>query len=263
MPSEIFQIWVLGTSTPLALCDLWTILRLIILQGSLPGLPRWPSSKGSAWYAGDTGSTPRSGRFPWRRAWHTLQYSRLENPMHRGAWGITVYKVAKGQTWLKWLTTHPCMCVCVCVCVCVCILYFLYIHELVVFCKYLIVRAHSVTSVVSNSILYLLSFHFCSLLSSKPQPPWSSSALSSTSTQEELQASRNWVPPPFAASGKYSLGPNLVQLLNSFCRFYILRAPCFSLGFPCGSAGKESTCNAGDLDSIPGLERSLGERNGY
>ena len=26
-----------------------------------------------------------------------------------------------------------------------------------------------------------------------------------------------------------------------------------------GSAGKESTCNAGDLGSIPGLGRSLGE----
>ena len=116
MPSEIFQIWVIGTSTPLALCDLWTILRLIILQGSLQGLPGWPSSKGSAWYTGDTGSTPRSGRFPSRRAWHTLQYSCLENPMHRGAWGIMVYRVAKGQTQLKWLTTHACMCVCVCVC---------------------------------------------------------------------------------------------------------------------------------------------------
>ena len=34
-------------------------------------------------------------------------------------------------------------------------------------------------------------------------------------------------------------------------------------GFPGGSAGKESTCNAGDLDSIPGLGRSPGERNGY
>ena len=27
------------------------------------------------------------------------------------------------------------------------------------------------------------------------------------------------------------------------------------LGFPCGSAGKESACNAGDLGLIPGLER--------
>ena len=28
-------------------------------------------------------------------------------------------------------------------------------------------------------------------------------------------------------------------------------------GFPCGSPGKESACNAGDLGSIPGLGRSL------
>ena len=31
------------------------------------------------------------------------------------------------------------------------------------------------------------------------------------------------------------------------------------LGFPCGSAGKESTCNAGNPGSIPGLGRSPGE----
>ena len=36
-----------------------------------------------------------------------------------------------------------------------------------------------------------------------------------------------------------------------------------TLGFPGGSAGKESTCNAGDLDLIPGLERSPGEGDGY
>ena len=35
----------------------------------------------------------------------------------------------------------------------------------------------------------------------------------------------------------------------------------FISGFPCGSAGKESTCNVGDLGSIPGLERSPGEGN--
>ena len=35
------------------------------------------------------------------------------------------------------------------------------------------------------------------------------------------------------------------------------------LGFPCGSAGKESTCNAGDLGLIPGLGRSPGEGKGY
>ena len=35
------------------------------------------------------------------------------------------------------------------------------------------------------------------------------------------------------------------------------------LGFPCGSAGKDSACNAGDLGSIPGLGRSPGEGKGY
>ena len=35
------------------------------------------------------------------------------------------------------------------------------------------------------------------------------------------------------------------------------------LGFPGGSAGKESACNVGDLGSIPGLGRSPGEGNGY
>ena len=33
-------------------------------------------------------------------------------------------------------------------------------------------------------------------------------------------------------------------------------------GFPGGSDGKESACNAGDLDLIPGLGRSPGEANG-
>ena len=35
------------------------------------------------------------------------------------------------------------------------------------------------------------------------------------------------------------------------------------LGLPCGSAGKESTCNVGDLDRIPGLGTSPGEGKGY
>ena len=33
--------------------------------------------------------------------------------------------------------------------------------------------------------------------------------------------------------------------------------------FPGGSAGKESTCNVGDLGSVPGLGRSPGEGKGY
>ena len=34
-------------------------------------------------------------------------------------------------------------------------------------------------------------------------------------------------------------------------------------GFPCDSAGEESTCNAGDLGSLPGSGRSPGEGKGY
>ena len=42
----------------------------------------------------------------------------------------------------------------------------------------------------------------------------------------------------------------------------MLPIPVF-LGFPCSSAGKESTCNVGDLGLIPGLGRSPGEGIGY
>ena len=41
-----------------------------------------------------------------------------------------------------------------------------------------------------------------------------------------------------------------------------LPTPVF-LGFPCGSAGKESTCNAGALVLIPGLGRSPREGKAY
>ena len=35
------------------------------------------------------------------------------------------------------------------------------------------------------------------------------------------------------------------------------------MGFPCGSAGKESACSAGDLGLLPGLGWSPGEGKGY
>jgi len=45
--------------------------------------------------------------------------------------------------------------------------------------------------------------------------------------------------------------------------FLLSSASCIHMGFLCGSAGKESACNAGDLGSIPGLGRSPGEGKGY
>ena len=43
---------------------------------------------------------------------------------------------------------------------------------------------------------------------------------------------------------------------------YLEKVLC-KLGFPGGSAGEESVCNAGDRGSIPGLGRSPGQGNSY
>ena len=53
--------------------------------------------------AGDTDSTPGSGRSPGGGHGNPLQHSGLENPMHRGAWWATVHGVAK--SWIQ-LTGH-------------------------------------------------------------------------------------------------------------------------------------------------------------
>ena len=37
----------------------------------------------------------------------------------------------------------------------------------------------------------------------------------------------------------------------------------YDMAFPCGSAGKESTCNVGDLGLIPGMGSSPGEGKSY
>ena len=49
----------------------------------------------------DVGLIPGSGRSPGGRHGNPLQYSCLENPMDRGAWRATVYRVAKSRTRLK------------------------------------------------------------------------------------------------------------------------------------------------------------------
>ena len=54
--------------------------------------------------------------------------------------------------------------------------------------------------------------------------------------------------------------PDLVQAVIPF---FFTWCSVISLGFPDSSIGKESTCNAGDPGSIPGLWRSTGEGIGY
>jgi len=43
----------------------------------------------------------------------------------------------------------------------------------------------------------------------------------------------------------------------------LIHGSIYTGGFPGSSAGKESSCNAGDPGSIPGSGRSLGEGMGY
>ena len=59
------------------------------------GSPHRSVGKESASNAGDPGSIPGSGRSPGERNGNPPQYSCLENPMDRGAWGATVHGVTR------------------------------------------------------------------------------------------------------------------------------------------------------------------------
>ena len=56
--------------------------------------------------ARDLGQIPGSGRSPGGEHGNPLQYSRLENPMDRGACWAIVLATAKNQTLVKQLSTH-------------------------------------------------------------------------------------------------------------------------------------------------------------
>ena len=58
-------------------------------------------------------------------------------------------------------------------------------------------------------------------------------------------------------SGQYSRTSFIYLLIFQFHRHSV------PVGFPGGSAGKESAYSAGGLGLIPGLGRPLAERNGY
>ena len=62
----------------------------------------------------------------------------------------------------------------------------------------------------------------------------------------------------------HSSTPSILPLLFQFLSLKILLLPSGEVrkGFPAGSVGKESACNAGDPGLIPGWERSPGEGNG-
>ena len=64
------------------------------------GLTQWLSGKESSCSATEEGFNPGSGRSPGVGHGNPLQYSRLENPMGRGAWRGTVHEVAKSAIML-------------------------------------------------------------------------------------------------------------------------------------------------------------------
>ena len=69
------------------------------------GFPGGSEDKASACNAGDPGSIPGLGRYPGEGNGNPLQYSRLENPMDRGAWQATVQEITKSRTQLSDFTS--------------------------------------------------------------------------------------------------------------------------------------------------------------
>ena len=73
------------------------------------GFPGDNSGKNHPVNAGDVrgaGLIHWSRRSPGGGHNNSLQYFCLENPMDRGSWWAMVHRVAKRQTWLKWLSMH-------------------------------------------------------------------------------------------------------------------------------------------------------------
>ena len=68
-------------------------MQMPIDYSALRGFSGGSDGKESACNAGDTGSIPGSGRSP--------QYSRLENPMDKGAQWTTAHGVTKSRTGLS------------------------------------------------------------------------------------------------------------------------------------------------------------------
>ena len=72
-------------------------------QRSLAGCSPWCCRVGHGWAAKHTQATFKfyliSAHIqPWKRRWHPLLYSRLENPMDGGAWWAAVHGVAESDT---------------------------------------------------------------------------------------------------------------------------------------------------------------------
>ena len=192
----------------------------------MKGFPDSSVGKESSCNAGDPGSIPGSGRFAGKGIGYPLRYSGLENSMD-----YTVHGVEKSQT--QWLSNF----------------HFLewkifqmwydqwedcYRHIFDCFiksCKFSLRWSHiSKWSYIQNGGVHSGDIHL-------------------------------WLSVPFPFPILLKQRKLLEESLSPWS--YICAHLESNEGFSGGSAGKESTCNAGDLGSIPGLGRSHGEGNGY
>ena len=68
---------------------------MVLLVTKRLGFPDSSVGKESSCNAGDLGMIPGLGRSSGEGNGNLLQYSRLENPMNRGAWRVTVHGIAR------------------------------------------------------------------------------------------------------------------------------------------------------------------------
>ena len=84
------------------------MIIIIIIIMTL-GFPAGSAVKNSPAIVGDSSLILRSGRSPGEGNGNPLQYACLENPMERGAWGVTVHGITKGGTQRSdWTTANDC-----------------------------------------------------------------------------------------------------------------------------------------------------------
>ena len=84
---------------------LWNYIMVRASQ-VVPVVKNQPANAGDIRDVSVTGLIPGLGRSPGVGHGNPLQYSCLENPMERGAWQATVYRVTQSWTWLKQLSIH-------------------------------------------------------------------------------------------------------------------------------------------------------------